>query len=525
MTLAYDEYEKDKKPPEPQPGSSPTIAPTQGDMAVPGGKTLTEGFGFAPQATTTSAPQPAPAAQNFGFGATATQAPVPGSTQGYLEGGLNTWLQTPSRYDSDVVQQGASVIEASLNKMRKQGQRAIGEQAASRGLVGSSLEAENTREFEEELQRQGSERLFNLQREQANTYGADRGASINAGLGFGNQSLSMLGMGLEDQRMWAAMEQDAGFQNKVLELQNTGMNRDEAYRTAALDWQREYGRGELGVRKEGAQSQYNLALATLLMNAPPELMADPAIKQWIASQFGGGGGGNFGFTGTTSTSGGTSNGDGMQEVRSPFGFGATANMVMPPTGGFPGTPTTPTPPANSGYSPVPFVGRGASPIVSEAQRRLGMTGGTGAPSTPGAPATPLPPMPNGVTSPVPGQGSPGPGGYGFPGAGTPSGPQITPPAGTPPAQRPPYDPASGPPILQHESGSGTAGTQAEFEAQRQAYLDELRRTGQITPEGGNANAKTIPLSEAFITQSTADDPFSSAEQTEYERVMKILRGY
>jgi len=107
--------------------------------------------------------------------------------------GASAWLwnyarqamQNPSRYDAELVRQGAQVIEASLGRIREQGQRSLGELYAARGLTGSSLEMEGSSRFEQELQRLANERLFQLGREQATTYAQDRASTFGLGLGSG----------------------------------------------------------------------------------------------------------------------------------------------------------------------------------------------------------------------------------------------------------------------------------------------------------------------------------------------------
>src|SRR5690606_28946634 len=116
--MAVYQDEEERKRSEPQPGASPTIAPAQQATAKAPQNAMVEDdpFGFRTtqtMATTTAAPQQRTATAN-------TQAPAPGSTQGYLESGLNQWLQQPSRYDSDLVRQGTQVIEQSLQKLRQQ---------------------------------------------------------------------------------------------------------------------------------------------------------------------------------------------------------------------------------------------------------------------------------------------------------------------------------------------------------------------------------------------------------------------
>lgn len=423
--LMYDEQDEQPSATEPQPDASPSIMPPSASFGFDGpGRTPkvapTPIDGKPPRTPRVPnrkidgmnprrpAVPPAPGAgyevaKNFGFGQPVLKAPgsevtaqagapAGGSTQGYLEGGLNDWLNNPSRYGSDVVKQGASVIEQSLAKLRKQGNQSIAENAASRGLVGSSVEQENMLDYEAELQRQGQERLFNLQREQANTYGADRSASIAAGLGFGDQSINLLGMGMDNDFRWAQMQNDSGFRNMAMQLQAQGMTADDAYRHAALAWQKQYGTGELDLRRQGVNSQNNLALAQLLMSNP-DLLDDPTMGAWIKQQFQGGGGGggsaphNPGYWGGDQPSSGSQM---MPNLNNFTGSGATpyygyGEGFKTANGGGPN---------QFGFTPQSVPGQPNYGVTQEGQRRLGM---------------PQTPLPNGITSPMP--GSPG-GGYG-----------------------------------------------------------------------------------------------------------------
>lgn len=401
MTTMFKEEEE--KAPELQQGSSPTVAPTQQAAA-------SDGFGFAGGQSKAPTAQAAPAGgtqttggyanpSTFGFGAPAATGPAQGSTQGYMESGLNQWLQTPTRYDSSVVQSGANVIEQSLAKLRAQGKKNLDEGYANRGLIGSSVEAEGNREFEQDLQRQGQERLFNLQREQANTYAQDRGASLNAGLNYGQQGLQMLGLGMDNDLSYARMEQDAGFQNRAQELQAQGMTADDAYRQAALDWQKQYGTAELGVRKQGVDSQLILSLAQLTQQYPAlSDMLGPLLAKATGTG-GGGGASNYGdasvgqYVRSTGAGADPSAPSGSaQTAPTPEQYAASQNGT---NFGFPAQ-SAQGGAASSRFAPgqypgVATPGRPNYGVTQEAQRRLGMG------------QTQLPPMPNGVTSPVPGQ--------------------------------------------------------------------------------------------------------------------------
>lgn len=120
-------------------------------------------------------------------------------------------MNNPSRYDADLVKQGAKVIEDTIARMRKDGTRSVGEWAAGRGLVGSSLEGERMTDMEGTLDAKAQEMLFNLRREQANTFGADRQSAFGMGLGTaGFNEGRETRLGNEDYRN-RALDQDRYF--------------------------------------------------------------------------------------------------------------------------------------------------------------------------------------------------------------------------------------------------------------------------------------------------------------------------
>lgn len=141
--------------------------------------------------------------------------PTGNPLQGQLAGFASQGLTNPSRWNSQLMQDGAGVIEQSIARMRGQGMNALDERMSGRGLVGSSVEADNARTFEESLQQQGMDRLFNLQREAANTYAQDRNAAAGTALGS-------LGYGL-DEREFDAGEQARKWMKDIEILRLLGM--------------------------------------------------------------------------------------------------------------------------------------------------------------------------------------------------------------------------------------------------------------------------------------------------------------
>ena len=148
-------------------------------------------------------------------------------------------LSGGSRYDSEVVQNAAAVIESQMNKMRQEGYRGISEHMASRGLTGSSVEGREIGDYESDIQRYGQERLSNLEREQALAYSQDRNAAISQALGLegmeSNERMQQMALQLQREGMSA----DQAYRQASLALQREGMGADQAYRMAGLDLQKQ----------------------------------------------------------------------------------------------------------------------------------------------------------------------------------------------------------------------------------------------------------------------------------------------
>ena len=157
--------------PEPTPAPNPfagPVLPISPNM-IPKQPTVT------PPPTNPGTPRPT----------TTTAGPNTGGMANDLWQRATAAMNNPSRYDADVVKQGAAVIEDTINRMRKSGMRNLGEHHASRGLIGSSLESTDVANLESELDAHAREQLSNLQREQATTFGSDRNAAFGMGMGAG----------------------------------------------------------------------------------------------------------------------------------------------------------------------------------------------------------------------------------------------------------------------------------------------------------------------------------------------------
>lgn len=138
--------------------------------------------GLRPPGTTTAGPSAAPP---VGIPGTASAVPAgqnPNLAK-WMEEYARRAMANPSRYDDALVKRGSEVIERQYEKMREQAGRRNDQHYASRGLIGSSVEDVGRRDTDEALSAAQREQLWNLQREQANTWAQDRDAA--ARLGFG----------------------------------------------------------------------------------------------------------------------------------------------------------------------------------------------------------------------------------------------------------------------------------------------------------------------------------------------------
>lgn len=127
-------------------------------------------------------------------------------------------MANPSRYDAELMQANAKVIEDAINRMRQTGMRNLGEHYASRGLTGSSLEGFGVSDLEGELGRYANERATGLMTDAAQTFANDRNQAF--GMGMGAAGLGFQGEGRESDdayRNWM------GEQN----VYNTGRTQDQ----------------------------------------------------------------------------------------------------------------------------------------------------------------------------------------------------------------------------------------------------------------------------------------------------------
>jgi len=125
-------------------------------------------------------------------------------------------MASPSRYDAGVVKQGIDLINQELARSQTEGVNAMDEFYSSRGLVGSSVESKGRGDFLAQLDQTKNQRMFDLVREMANTYGADVQAAGSLGLGARSQELQAMGMNADDAYRYAVLEQSGSqFQQEL----------------------------------------------------------------------------------------------------------------------------------------------------------------------------------------------------------------------------------------------------------------------------------------------------------------------
>lgn len=112
---------------------------------------------------------------------------------------LSQWLQNPTRYGQEILQQGIDLANQESQRGFDLGTARLDEMMSMRGLVGSDIEATATSDLISQLNQQREQRLFDLNREMANTYAQDMASAATAATQFGQLGLGMgeLGLGYE----------------------------------------------------------------------------------------------------------------------------------------------------------------------------------------------------------------------------------------------------------------------------------------------------------------------------------------
>jgi hypothetical protein len=138
-------------------------------------------------------------------------------------------MQSPSRYSSQLVQDGQAVIDASIARDRQEASQRLAEHMAERGLVAGSTEYDTQlMELESRFAEQAAMLKFELGREQAMTWAND--------LGLAGQLAGMAGGLLNDREAMLLMDE----RNRMsLRLQAQGMDQAAADRAADREMQKD----------------------------------------------------------------------------------------------------------------------------------------------------------------------------------------------------------------------------------------------------------------------------------------------
>lgn len=164
-------------------------------------------------------------------------------------------LATPSRWDTDLMRESIGLVESQIDEEREERLRGLAEFHAARGTFGGTPEIYDPERgrlaLEEELSETEAARLNALLREQAATQAQD--LATRAGIG-------QAAAGLELER--GGMLSDIDYRNRQQQLQALGMDRDEAFRQSAMEFdqqriQREQELTALGMDRAQARAQAN----------------------------------------------------------------------------------------------------------------------------------------------------------------------------------------------------------------------------------------------------------------------------
>lgn len=176
-------------------------------------------------------------------------------------------MASPSRYDSGLIRDISGVIDADLAESRQQATTQLDEMMAQRGLVGSSIEGELYKDMMTDLERERTRRMTDLQSRAADAYAQDVATAGDIGFRSGDFERA-LGADRSAENRFASdftqgqyeFERAYGTQSaldaRALELQEQGMNLDEAYRRARLEQES----GQFESEQERIKSEFEAEL-------------------------------------------------------------------------------------------------------------------------------------------------------------------------------------------------------------------------------------------------------------------------
>ncbi len=161
----------------------------------------------------------------------------------------NDALTNPSRWNAGLVQQGVDLINAEVDRATERTMANLDEYHSSRGTTGGLIEQLSNEDALVQLNQQRLDRMFNLNRELANTYGQDRAVAAQIGQQMA-EAIRAQNLDAEDQARFAAQfglsGQGLGLEQRALDLQALGMSQDEAFRYANLEQQQAQFEAQIG---------------------------------------------------------------------------------------------------------------------------------------------------------------------------------------------------------------------------------------------------------------------------------------
>ena len=195
---------------------------------------------------------------------------------GYLSKASKAGIESPSRYSSPIIQQGLDLIRQQGQTAEEQSMATLGERMTQRGLVGSGIEATETSRLLEQLNAQRMGQEYGLLKDFAATESADRSTWANIALQTRAQELQEQGMDADDAFREAQLEQSkyqfgkttavgesqfeaALSEQQAARLEEFGLSRDELNMKAAQIKEDQRMRGvEISDRK--AQNEAEIAM-------------------------------------------------------------------------------------------------------------------------------------------------------------------------------------------------------------------------------------------------------------------------
>ena len=211
--------------------------------------------------TPTIRPPTAEDMQNFNSGGAPTTTIAPPTSPQYETpegsfpaGGASDELDTfasnamdnPSRYDNSLIKDFTSQIDEELKQKKLVAGTELDEFMSSRGMVGSSVEGELRRGMLGDMERMRQERLNDLNKSAADTWAADRAGAADIGFKSAEFKRALGGDEVNEERWKAEFGQSqyewekqygstTELQQRALDLQETGMEYEEAFRQAKLE--------------------------------------------------------------------------------------------------------------------------------------------------------------------------------------------------------------------------------------------------------------------------------------------------